>query len=338
MRWFVAWARLRLGDRRGAQAALARLEGGPLADAAFYWEARLAASAARAAELDRRSIAAAGDGWYGWLARARLARRGEAAPPPALADPRPVVLPGGAAGAQLVAAAALLGLGWREAALAELDDLARRGPSAAAPAIAELAADAGEAELAFRVTRDLVGTTRRSLRWLYPDPMPSLLAARAASTGVDPDLLRAVIRRESGFRADARSVAGAIGLLQLVPATASRLGLLVGLAGDPAARLAEPDVNLTLGAHYLGLLLERFGDPAPALAAYNAGPTAVAGWARARAGQPLDEWVESLPYRETRGYLKAVLSARQVYRRLGGLPADLDPERPVPAPAEGAAF
>jgi len=84
--------------------------------------------------------------------------------------------------------------------------------------------------------------------------------------------------------------------------------------------------------------VDRFRGDAAALAAYNAGPSPAAAWARAGAGQPVDEWVEAIPYKETRGYVKAVLAARQAYRRLSGLPADLDPDLRIEPPAEGAAF
>jgi len=126
-----------------------------------------------------------------------------------------------------------------------------------------------------------------------------------------------------------------------VAPTASRLGVVAGAAargGAGTGPLDDGDHNVTLGAHYLALLVDRFGDEAPALAAYNAGPRPAAAWARDRAGTALDEWVEAIPYKETRAYVRAVLAARQVYRRLGGLAPDLDPDRPVRAPGDGVAF
>ena len=114
---------------------------------------------------------------------------------------------------------------------------------------------------------------------------------------------------------------------------------MLGLPAGLGARLGEPEVNITLGSHYLGLLLARFGDPALAVAAYNAGPAAAAEWARARAGMPLDAWVESIPYRETRGYVRIVLTDWDVYRALAGEPpAPVDPGRSVTAPEGGVAF
>jgi soluble lytic murein transglycosylase len=162
---------------------------------------------------------------------------------------------------------------------------------------------------------------------------------RGAAFGVDPSLLLAVMRRESSFRPAVRSGAGAEGLLQLRPQTALRLAQVLGAPAALSTRLDVPEVNVSFGAHYLGLLLSRFRDPAVALAAYNAGPRPAAAWAEERAGMPLDAWVESVPYRETRAYLKIVLADWDLYRALAGEgPAPLDPARKTPAPEPGVAF
>ena len=147
-----------------------------------------------------------------------------------------------------------------------------------------------------------------------------------------------MVRRESAFRPEVRSAAGAEGLAQLLPATARRLGALAGLPDGGPLRLGDPDTSLGLGAHYLGLLFDRLGDEAVVLAGYNAGPAAAAAWAQARAGRPLDEWVESIPYRETRAYVKGVLASREAYRRLAGRPPALDPGRAIPPPRAGVVF
>jgi soluble lytic murein transglycosylase len=163
------------------------------------------------------------------------------------------------------------------------------------------------------------------------------VATASAALGLDPALVFGVMRRESSFRPDARSAAGAEGLLQLRPATAERLAAILGLPGG--ARLDDPRTNVTLGTHYLALLVARFGDPAAAAAAYNAGPAAAAAWATARAGMPLDAWVESIPYRETRQYVKIVMSEWAAYRALEGEPPPpIDPGWKVTAPGPGVAF
>jgi soluble lytic murein transglycosylase len=103
--------------------------------------------------------------------------------------------------------------------------------------------------------------------------------------------------------------------------------------------LEEPSVSVPLGAAYLALLSDRFRDPAVVLAAYNAGPRQAARWARDRGGVPLDEWVEGIPFRETRRYVKNVLADAAVYRSLwrGGT-LSVDGSREVPRPAGGVGF
>ena len=337
--WFAAWARVRLGNRREAARALERLSDGPRADAAAYWRGRLLGGADEIRLLGRASILG-GDGWYGLLARARLLALGERAPRPRRPPSRPLPdLPDARSAPALATAADLLGLGLTDAALDELRELAGSPRArAASPHLAQLAAYAGDAELPFRMARDHLGPSRRVLRWSHPSPHFDLVEPAATAAGVDPSLVLAVMRKESNFRRGARSAAGAEGLLQLRPATAGRLAAILGMP-DAAGRLGDPAVNLPLGIRYLGLLEARFGDPAVALAGYNAGPAPAAEWARARAGEPLDEWVESIPFRETRQYLKSVLADWDVYRELRGEPsAPLDPLRAVPLPAKGVEF
>jgi len=154
---------------------------------------------------------------------------------------------------------------------------------------------------------------------------------------VDPALALAVMRRESAFVAAARSGAAAEGVLQLRPETARRLQALLGVAR--AADLSDPAENLGFGIAYLALLGDRFAESAEALAAYNAGPAAAAAWARAGAGLSLDEWVEGIPFRETRQYVRAVMADWAVYRRmLDEPPLQLDPSKPISPPGPGVAF
>lgn len=339
--WFAAWSRYRLGRAADADRALARLSRGPLADAALYWRARLARGADRQRALYRACLAAGGTGWYALLARARLADLGGALPPPPPPAPRPLPAPQDPiVAARLSVAVELLGLGLRDAALAELRDLARTTRvRPAASLVAQLAAFAEDPDLPFRMARDHLLPSRRVLRWAYPEPERRTLVSTAEALGVDPALVLGVMRRESSFRADARSAAGAEGLLQLRPATADRLAAVLGLPGGAGARLADPRTSVTLGTHYLALLLARFGEPAAAVAAYNAGPGPAAAWATARAGMPVDAWVESIPYRETRQYVKIVLAEWAAYRALAGEPPPpIDPARKIAPPGPGVAF
>ena len=171
----------------------------------------------------------------------------------------------------------------------------------------------------------------------YPAAYAPQVASSAARARVDPYLLLAVARRESLFKPDTRSAAGAVGLMQLLPATARRAAIVLGRPTPSDADMAEPRTAIDLGAWYLSELLGRFGDPAIAAAAYNAGPRVALPWAQRAAGQPLDVWVEEIPYRETRSYVKVVLGAWSAYRILAGGSAPVLADA-VPAPKPGAAF
>src|SRR5207237_3344353 len=155
--------------------------------------------------------------------------------------------------------------------------------------------------------------------------------------GVDPYLVLAVMRRESLFKPDTRSAAGAVGLLQLLPATARRAAVVLGRPAPRDDQLVEPATAIDLGAWYLAELIGRFGEPTVALAAYNAGPHAATPWATQGVGRPLDVWVEDIPYRETRRYVKVVMGAWSAYRILaGGSAPQVSPT--VPTPKSGANF
>ena len=145
----------------------------------------------------------------------------------------------------------------------------------------------------------------------YPLPYRSLVERWARRYGLDPLLVQAVMREESRFRRDAVSPAGAVGLLQLLPSTAAGLDPRVKVA-----QLVDPETNVRLGVAYLAAQLQRFrGDLVLALAAYNAGPGAAGRFLHLRTGE-VDEFVERIPYGETRAYVKRVLESYGIYRWL----------------------
>jgi soluble lytic murein transglycosylase len=156
----------------------------------------------------------------------------------------------------------------------------------------------------------------RVLRAIFPWPNRRAVEAEAAEFGVDPLLLVAIVRQESVFDAQALSPAGARGLAQLLPGTAALTARGLDVTFYPEW-ITVPDLNLHLGAAHLQELLQRFdGRVEVAAAAYNAGGAAVARWlSRPGAADP-DEFVELIPFQETRGYVRAVLRNREVYRAL----------------------
>jgi len=139
----------------------------------------------------------------------------------------------------------------------------------------------------------------------------------------------AVARQESLFDPAARSPAGAIGLMQLLPGTAESVAREIGEAFSRGRLAQDPSYNLRLGASYLGQQLARFdNEPVLALAAYNAGPRRVTEWLEVngdpRGSDPyrLIDWIELIPFAETRNYVQRVLEGRTMYRVLLGHPTE----------------
>jgi len=147
----------------------------------------------------------------------------------------------------------------------------------------------------------------------FPLEYKELVLARAAAAGLSPAVVFAIVRQESVFMADIRSSAGALGLMQLMPATATQIakGLKVPYSGS-TTDLIDPDRNLRLGSTFLGQLINRQGNLALAAAAYNAGPGRVKQW-RPQAKMAADVWVESIPFDETRRYVRNVLTYAIIY-------------------------
>jgi soluble lytic murein transglycosylase len=134
---------------------------------------------------------------------------------------------------------------------------------------------------------------------------------------LDPFLILALIRQESLFDAQARSPAFALGLMQLLPSTAGRVAKQVGLEPPSNQKLFEPEVNLTLGTQYLKDLLRRYSNNwFKAIAAYNAGEAAVDRWEKEIVTDDIEEFVERIPYVETRGYVKLVMRNHRIYKKL----------------------
>jgi soluble lytic murein transglycosylase len=175
----------------------------------------------------------------------------------------------------------------------------------------------------------------------FPVPIREQLLGAAKASGLDPAVMLGLIRQESRFITDVRSHVGASGLMQLMPATARWTAQKVGIDYRPDM-INDPAVNLRLGAAYLKRLLDDFdGSLALAAAAYNAGPGRPRRWREGVVLEPA-AWAETIPFNETRDYVKKVLANAVVYNAvlgqpLVGLQARLgkpigprDPAAPVP--------
>ncbi len=149
----------------------------------------------------------------------------------------------------------------------------------------------------------------------FPTPYQSTVKAAAKNNTIDPAWVYGVIRRESAFSSNISSHAGAVGLMQLMPATAKFIGRKIGYQKQQYANLIQPDSNINLGSAYLSYLAKRYhGNRVLATAAYNAGPNKVDSWIPKGTSLPADLWIDTIPYSETRAYVKAVLEYTTIFK------------------------
>jgi soluble lytic murein transglycosylase len=326
--WRLGWNAYTSGDLEIARQRfrmLAERYTDPLDQlAARYWAARsLEVEDAAAARREVSEIAAEYPfSYYGWRAAARSETAPSARSRVPIADGNAVL------GEQdLFAARVLVAAGLRDAGLRTLQPLAARAANVDDRiAVGRLFVAAGDYH---RAETLVVGTYATDLArgvasgqeplWqlAWPDAFATeRRRAQPPDARVDPWFVASILREESGYRPDVVSVSGALGLLQLMPDTATRLARDAGIADFSPSQLVRPELNLRLGTLYLDRLARRFDGALEAVAAsYNAGPEAVAKW-RSGPARPADEWVEAIPYDETRGYTKRVLRSFHVYRTL----------------------
>jgi soluble lytic murein transglycosylase len=179
------------------------------------------------------------------------------------------------------------------------------------------------------------GASTRFWQMLFPLPWKDDVFRDAQSHNLDPYDVAALIRQESEFNPDAKSRANAYGLMQLLPSTGRMLGKQQGIAVTRPSMLLNPALNIELGTKYLRAQLDTWeGDWYRTLAAYNAGPGRVRQWTSgANVHEPL-EFVENIPFDETREYVQAVLRNADMYKELYTKAPPPDPapaKKPAPA-------
>ncbi|HEX5236591.1 MAG TPA: transglycosylase SLT domain-containing protein [Silvibacterium sp.] len=175
-------------------------------------------------------------------------------------------------------------------------------------------------------------------RILFPEPYWSTLKQSAQQNGLDPYMVASLIRQESEFNPSAISNKDAYGLMQLLPKVGKELAKHEGIRHFQARDLLDPDTNLRLGCLYLRQTLDSFGGhPEYAFAAYNAGDYRVTDWQSLAPGvapyKDMDEFVESIPFSETRNYVQAILRNEAIYRDIDKLESQQAKNTTTPKPA-----
>lgn len=212
----------------------------------------------------------------------------------------------------------------REAAL-ELRELRARDAIASDTLLGwiELAHQAGAHPTAFSLIQELLQRghpsilTRQTLEQIFPAPRKdtwNLITEQARAQSLDPYLVLALIKQESAFDDQTYSSAGATGYMQLMPFTALEM-----IPGVERHQLNRPEINLQAGTRYIRRMLDRYQGSVPhALAAYNAGPAAVDKWIKEGRDQEgtLEDFIENIPYSETRNYVGSILRNRWWYGQL----------------------
>jgi soluble lytic murein transglycosylase len=154
-------------------------------------------------------------------------------------------------------------------------------------------------------------------RILFPEPWWDTIETQSAKNNLDPYLVASLIRQESEFDPTAVSRANAYGLMQLLPTVGKSMARQEGIAHFQTFQLLDPNTNIRLGTRYFRQMLDKFGGVQEyALAAYNAGDSRVTDWQAAGPYSGLDEFVESIPFTETREYVEAILRNEETYRAI----------------------
>lgn len=328
--WRLAWLYYRGGEFSSAQttfrALAAQSKNGPFATAALYWQARAGEKLGDgdgAKQLYRQIVSHGEESYYQALALSRLEQLG--APADARKPAAPVAQsesdPPLAAELtfHLTRARELAALSLHQLAVAEIDALNRRAkaPERLRALLMREYFNNQAYGRSLALAQQLSAAQSDRDLYRYPLAYWELIQQKTQERGLDPHLVLALIRQESLFNARARSPAAAMGLMQLIAPTAARVAKQIGLPAPNQEKLFEPETNLTLGTQYLKDLLERYSNNwFKAIAAYNAGEAAVDRWEREIVTDDIEEFVERIPYVETRGYVKLVLRNHRIYKRL----------------------
>ncbi|MDE3189141.1 MAG: transglycosylase SLT domain-containing protein [Acidobacteriota bacterium] len=154
-------------------------------------------------------------------------------------------------------------------------------------------------------------------RILFPEPYWETIKAESARNNLNPYLVASLIRQESEFNPSVISYANAYGLMQLLPSVGRAMAREEGVSHFQTFQLLNPETNIRLGTRYLRQMLDKFGGvPEYALAAYNAGDNRVEDWQAAGPYQGMDEFVESIPFTQTREYVQAILRNIETYQAI----------------------
>jgi soluble lytic murein transglycosylase len=338
--WKAAWLNYRLGNYSEAAVLfdkqIALFPGGKEIPAALYWRGRLYAEQEHQPDMAAayyQTVSRVFEHfYYAQIARDRLRELGHVSPAevamlanfhpdeiPALTDDVPED------DEHVIKARLLANAGLNEYIPAEIQ-AADGSDQWGAFAEAEIYSSDGEIFRAMRVLKHAlpfytsapIDTIPLSYwKILFPQQYWGAIESQSSKNGVDPYMVASLIRQESEFNPGAISSANAWGLMQLLPSVGRSMAREEGIRHFNEIELLNPETNIRLGTRYLKQTLDKFdGQPAYAFAAYNAGDSRVTDWQSIGKYHGMDEFVESIPFTETRDYVQAILRNESIYREL----------------------
>lgn len=179
------------------------------------------------------------------------------------------------------------------------------------------------------ITALMNSTKKNNLTLRFPRNYSSYIMREAQNNQLDPAIIFAITRQESAFITTARSSAGALGLMQLIPSTAKMVAKQINDRFYGPSDLLNPNTNIRYGSRYFRMMLNQYKQNSVlAAAAYNAGPARVQQWLP-RYDLPADLWIESIPFKDTRSYLKNILTFTVIYQQLLGYQPTLTRHMPL---------
>ena len=326
----LAWLYYRSGEWGQAYATFQSLAGnardGALRTAGLYWQGRSAeklGDTETAVRIYRQIVDSSEESYYQALALRRLLRAGieieepktSASPTAMEADP-PL---SSEISYHLSRARELSTISLHRLAVIELNEVDRlsRNHTQLRPLLAHEYFKNQAYNRSLAIANQLPSSSGDRNLFRFPLAYWEMIQQKAQEREVDPYLILALIRQESLFDPRARSPATALGLMQLLPSTAARVARQIGMPPPSNEQLFQPEINLVLGTHYLKDLLQRYSNNwFKAIAAYNAGESAVDRWEKELLTDDVEEFVERIPYLETRNYVKLVMRNHRIYKHL----------------------
>ena len=326
----LAWLYYRSGEWEQAYAVFQRLAAhardGSLRITGLYWQGRSAeklGDAEAAVRIYRQIVEGGEESYYQALALRAMVRAGitveepQMSAPPAAMEADPPLSAG--TSYHLSRARELSAISLHRLAVAELNEVDRlsKKDSRLRPLLMQEYFKNQAYSHSLNVANQLPSSNSDRNLYRFPLAYWEMIQRKAQERELDPYLILALIRQESLFDPRARSPAAAVGLMQLLPSTAARVARQIAVPPPSNEQLFQPETNLILGTQYLKDLLQRYSNNwFKAIAAYNAGEAAVDRWEKEILTDDAEEFVERIPYLETRGYVKLVMRNHRIYKRL----------------------